>query len=83
MAKPVAMDPVARRRAHAAGPLAIGDPHSGKPLKGDIGGLRIYDRAAHAGEVETLAVHEPVRAILPPKRASARRTRSSACSITS
>ena len=43
--KPVAMEPWARPRRATAGPLAIGDPRNGKPLKGDIGGLRIYDRS--------------------------------------
>ncbi len=48
--KPVAHEPrSASPRAIAAGPLAIGDPHRDKPLKGDVGGLRIYDRAADAG----------------------------------
>jgi hypothetical protein len=62
--KPVAMDAVGAAAARTAGPLAIGDPHAAKPLKGDVGGLRIYGRALLPGEVETLAVIEPVRSIL-------------------
>jgi hypothetical protein len=48
----------------AAGPLTIGDPHHDKPLKGDIGGLRIYSRGLTAADAQALAVHEPVRYIL-------------------
>jgi hypothetical protein len=62
--KPVGLDPVGVSTARTAGPLAIGDAHAAKPLKGDVGGLRIYDRALLPGEVETLAVIEPVRSIL-------------------
>ena len=44
--------------------LTIGDPHHDKPLKGDIGGLRIYDRPLTPADAETLALHEPIRYIL-------------------
>ena len=47
-----------------AGPVTIGDPHHDKPLKGDVGGLRIYDRALTQAEAEALALHEPIRYIL-------------------
>ncbi len=63
-AKAVLMDPAGPAGSHASGPLSIGDPHSGKPFKGDIGDLRVYSRALTEGEAEVLAVHEPVRAIL-------------------
>ena len=62
--KAVTMDVVGTVPRRAAGPLAIGDPHNGKPLKGDIGGLRIYSRALKPAEAETLALHEPIRAVL-------------------
>lgn len=63
-AKPTPMDPVNPAPVHAAGPLSIGDPHNGKPLKGDIGDLRIYSRALTPAEAEALALDEPIRAIL-------------------
>jgi hypothetical protein len=47
-----------------AGPLSIGNPRKEKPLKGDVGGLRIYGRPLQPIEAETLAVHEPIRVIL-------------------
>jgi hypothetical protein len=47
-----------------AGPLTIGDPHRDKPLKGDVGGLRIFGRALTQTEAETLALHEPVHFML-------------------
>jgi hypothetical protein len=50
--------------AHTAGPLVIGDPHFDKPLKGDVGGLRVYDRTLTAKDAEVLALHEPARYIL-------------------
>jgi hypothetical protein len=60
----VPMDLVGPAPARAPGPLAIGDPHAGKPLKGDVGDLRIYDRALTPDEVRVLVLTEPVRAIL-------------------
>jgi hypothetical protein len=62
--KPAPMDPVGPAAARNSGPLAIGDPHNGKPLKGDIGGLRVYGRPLEPQEVEALALHEPIRFIL-------------------
>ena len=47
MASPSAWTPSVTAAAHSGrSTLAIGDPHRDKPLKGDVGGLRIYDRAA-------------------------------------
>jgi hypothetical protein len=40
--KTAALAEVGAAAARASGPLEIGDPHNGKPLKGDVGGLRIY-----------------------------------------
>jgi hypothetical protein len=62
--KPVRMDDVGAAGATPPGPLAIGDPHREKPLKGDVGGLRIYDRALTANDTTALALHEPIRYIL-------------------
>jgi hypothetical protein len=47
-----------------AGPLAIGNPKYGKPLKGDIGGLRFYSRVLTLKDAETLAIQEPIRFLL-------------------
>jgi hypothetical protein len=44
--------------------VTIGNPRRGKPLKGDIGGLRLYSRTLTQAEAETLALHEPARYIL-------------------
>jgi hypothetical protein len=63
-AKTVGMDPVGPAPKRTAGPLAIDDPQGGKPLKGEIGDLRIYDRPLTAADAQILAVHEPARAIL-------------------
>ena len=62
--KPTAMLEVGKSERVPAGPLTVGDPHRDKPLKGDIGGLRIYTRALTQAEAETLALHEPIRYIL-------------------
>jgi hypothetical protein len=63
--KVAALVPVAATRSAATtGPLAIGDPHAGKPFKGDAGDLRIYNRALTQTEAEALALHEPIRFIL-------------------
>jgi hypothetical protein len=61
---PVPMDPVGQVAARQSGPLAIGDPHEEKPLKGDIGSLRIYGRTLATAEAEVLALREPIRFIL-------------------
>src|SRR5207253_742813 len=62
--KPVPMDAVGPAPLHPVGPMSIGDPRNGKPLKGDVGGLRIYSRVLDASEAEALARHEPIRFIL-------------------
>ena len=62
--KPTRMLEVGKAERAPAGPVTIGDPHHDKPLKGDIGGLRIYGRALTPAEAEALALHEPVRYIL-------------------
>ena len=48
----------------AATTLSIGNPKNGKPLKGDIGGLRFYDRVLTVKDAEALAIHEPIRYLL-------------------
>jgi hypothetical protein len=63
-AKPVEMTVAGKVEPRAAGPLAIGDPHREKPLKGDMSDLRIYDRPLSQPEAEALAIHEPIRFIL-------------------
>ena len=63
-AKPARMDPVGEAASLPAGPLAIGNPHKGKPLKGDLGSLRIFGRTLTQADAEALALHEPVRYIL-------------------
>ena len=45
-------------------PLAIGDRAIGKPFKGDIDDLRVYDRLLTRTEISQLAVHEPLRVLL-------------------
>ena len=62
--KPTPMLEVGKAERVPAGPVTIGDPHRDKPLKGDIGGLRIFGRALTQTEAETLALHEPIRYIL-------------------
>jgi hypothetical protein len=62
--KAVAMEAVGPVAARAPGALTIGDPHNQKPLKGDVGGLYVYDRPLTAKDAEALAWHEPVRYIL-------------------
>jgi hypothetical protein len=62
--KAVRMEDVAAAAEIHAGRLAIGDPHRDKPLKGDIGGLRVYGRLLTASDATALALHEPIRAIL-------------------
>ena len=63
-AKPVRMSEAGIAAPIPAGPLAIGNPHHDKPLKGDVGGLRIYNRPLTAADAEALALHEPIRYIL-------------------
>ncbi|MEO8372655.1 MAG: DUF1553 domain-containing protein [Candidatus Solibacter sp.] len=48
----------------APGPFSTGNPHRDKPLKGDLGGLRIYNRALTQPEAEAQSLHEPIRYIL-------------------
>src|SRR5207249_1219267 len=38
--QPSPMEEAGPAALRPSGPLAIGDPHNGKPLKGDVGGLR-------------------------------------------
>jgi hypothetical protein len=45
-------------------PLQIGNKKLGRPYKGQLDDLRIYNRPLPAAEIENLAVHEPIRAIL-------------------
>jgi uncharacterized protein DUF1553 len=53
--------------------LQIGNKTLGKPFKGGIDDLRLYDRALDGAEVEQLAVHYPIRTIL--SGVSGKRTR--------
>ena len=62
--KPTRMLDTGKAEPVPAGPLTIGDPHHDKPLKGDVGGLRIYNRALTPADAEVLALHEPIRYIL-------------------
>jgi hypothetical protein len=45
-------------------PLRIGDKNIGRPFKGKIDDLRIYDRALTGDEAENLAVQLPARSLL-------------------
>jgi hypothetical protein len=45
-------------------PLRLGSKTLGKPFVGQIDDLRLYGRALTSGQVDDLAVHYPVRAIL-------------------
>ena len=47
-----------------SGPLQIGNKEIARPFWGRLDDLRIYDRKLTAAEIEQLAVHEPIRAIL-------------------
>ena len=62
--QPVGMSRVGKSAPIAAGPLAIDDPRTGKPFKGDIGALRVYDRPLTVAEADILSRHEPIRFIL-------------------
>jgi hypothetical protein len=44
--------------------LEIGNQQFGKPFKGQLDDLRFYNRALSTGEIEHLAIHYPVQAIL-------------------
>ena len=46
------------------GELQIGNKDWGTPFKGQLSGLRIYDRRLYAGEAEQLGLLRPVRAML-------------------
>lgn len=57
-------------------PFELGSKRTGNPTKGRIDDLRFYARQLAVGEIEHLAIHEPVRAILAgvtprPKKESA------------
>jgi hypothetical protein len=47
-----------------AGPLTIGNPRRDKPFKGDLGGLRIYERTLTPSDGAVLALQEPIRYML-------------------
>jgi hypothetical protein len=44
--------------------LQVGNKGIGKPFRGSIDDLRLYDRALDNSEVEQLAIHYPIQAIL-------------------
>jgi Protein of unknown function (DUF1553)/Protein of unknown function (DUF1549)/Planctomycete cytochrome C/Concanavalin A-like lectin/glucanases superfamily len=45
-------------------PLSVGNNKTGKPFKGQLDDLRIYDRTLSAGEAENLGVELPARTLL-------------------
>jgi len=45
-------------------PLEVGNKNNGLPYKGQLDDVRIYKRPLDPAEVETLALHLPIRAIL-------------------
>jgi Protein of unknown function (DUF1553)/Protein of unknown function (DUF1549)/Concanavalin A-like lectin/glucanases superfamily/Planctomycete cytochrome C len=47
-----------------ASPLEAGDKRVATPYKGLLDDVRIYDRSLTEGEVENLAIHQPIRTIL-------------------
>jgi hypothetical protein len=52
-------------------PVSVGNGALGKPYRGSMDDLRIYDRVLSAADLEQLAIHQPARAsimILPKKR---------------
>jgi hypothetical protein len=52
-------------------PLEIGNKTLGKPFKGQLDDLRVYDHVLPDSEIQTLARHQPARAVLavaPAKR---------------
>jgi hypothetical protein len=62
--KEISMPLVGKAASPAAGPLEIGDPRREKPLKGDVGDLRVYNRTLTGAEAEVLAQDEPIRFLL-------------------
>jgi hypothetical protein len=59
----VAVDALGTSIATGA-PLRVGHKAGGRPYNGQIDDLRVYERVLTPAEVETLAVHEPARAIV-------------------
>jgi hypothetical protein len=49
---------------HTASHLQVGGAEVGNPFKGFLDDLRMYPRQLAAPEIEQLAVHEPIRALL-------------------
>src|SRR5262249_48887967 len=58
------LDEVGKAPRDPAGPLAIGDPHREKPLKGDVGDLRIYSRPLSEADAQVFWHDEPARFLL-------------------
>ncbi|HLJ17385.1 MAG TPA: DUF1553 domain-containing protein [Bryobacteraceae bacterium] len=48
----------------SARPLEIGDKELGNPYQGQLDDLRLYNRPLNAVEMETLAIHYPIREML-------------------
>ncbi|MEO7143030.1 MAG: DUF1549 domain-containing protein, partial [Bryobacteraceae bacterium] len=48
----------------SAQPLEIGNKNTGNPYQGQMDDLRFYNRPLHADEIETLAIHDPIRVML-------------------
>ncbi|MGH9660729.1 MAG: DUF1553 domain-containing protein, partial [Bryobacteraceae bacterium] len=44
-------------------PLETGNKEIGRPYKGQLDDLRVYQRALDAAEIETLAIHYPIRTV--------------------
>jgi Protein of unknown function (DUF1553)/Protein of unknown function (DUF1549)/Concanavalin A-like lectin/glucanases superfamily/Planctomycete cytochrome C len=49
---------------HSEAPLSVGDKALGRPFKGDLDDLRIYDRTLRPEEAEFLAVDVPERSLI-------------------
>jgi hypothetical protein len=65
--KPVAVEVVRERLSgtiRTSAPLEFGSKAFGNPTKGGLDDLRIYGRLLKPEEIEQLAVHEPIRAML-------------------
>ncbi len=45
-------------------PLELGNKTFARAYKGQVDDVRVYNRALRADEIETLAIHQPIRAIL-------------------